>query len=563
METIFGIDLGTTNSSLAILHDGQPSIIPIDDNNLVPSVVSLDPESGEFIIGQRARRRSILFPDNTIKSIKRLMGKDVTVSIGDRKLTPEEISCKILSYIKEQGEKSTGKSINRVVITVPAYFNDAQRRATITAGEMAGLDVVRIINEPTSASLVYDRLAAGPKDQQNILIYDLGGGTFDVSVLRIQGEVREVLSSRGNTELGGDDFDRKLLDHVQDHLRMTHKLDLSEDQRAIARLTDAVEQAKIQLSSQPFVKILEPALAEKNGEPVHLDLEISRPTFESLIEDFINTTFYEVKHAVEEANLDPEDLDRVILVGGSSHIPAVVDGLKTTLGISPELAVDPDLCVALGAAVQGGIMAGEVFDQILVDVTAHSLGIKVFGPEDNFPDTTADTFATIIPRNTSIPITCADVFYTMVDDQEAVRIDVFQGESKLCSKNESIGSFSLPLRPSPKGSDIVVEFSYDLDGIIHVVADQKGYNNRKEVTMSVRERGAGGVAESVSGDYLQRKAKRVLGEMKAPENDSVRIQLMETLDAYTEAMSFGASEEDLESVEEDLLDAIEAVEEEE
>jgi molecular chaperone DnaK len=561
METIFGIDLGTTNSSLAILHDGIPTVIPIDDNGLVPSVVSLDPDSGEFVIGRRAKRRNILFPDYTVKSIKRLMGKDNMVRMGDQELTPEEISGKILAYIKTQGEKTTGKTISRVVITVPAYFNDAQRRSTIKAGEMAGLDVVRIINEPTAASLVYEGPDAEAAGRHHILIYDLGGGTFDVSVLRIQGEVREVLSSRGNTQLGGDDFDRKLLDHVLDHLRMEAKVDLSDDQRAIARLTEAVEQAKIRLSAQPFVKILEPALAERDGKPVHLDIEISRSTFESLIEEFIDATFYEVKHAVEEAGLEPEDLDRVILAGGSSHIPAVIEGLKTTLGLLPELAVDPELCVALGAAVQGGIMAGEIFNQILVDVTAHSLGVRVVGEDDYF-DAKPDTFAAIIPRNTPIPVTRAEVFFTIVDNQKKVLTDVFQGEKKLCSQNESIGSFTMSLNPSPRNSQIVIELSYDLDGIIHVVTDQKGYDNRKEVTMSVRERGAGGVQASISENYLQRKANKLLEDMESHEDDPLKIQLKEALDAYSKAISSGVSEEDIESLEEDLLDAIESVEEE-
>jgi len=561
MDTIFGIDLGTTNSSLAVLRDGKPIVIPIDDSKLVPSVVSLDPDSGEFIVGQRAKRRSILFPDYTVKSIKRLMGKDTKVHIGSQELSPEEISSKILNYIKTQGEKALKEPIKRVVITVPAYFNDAQRRATIKAGEMAGLDVVRIINEPTAASLVYEGPAEAASGRQHILIYDLGGGTFDVSVLRIQGEVREVLSSRGNTQLGGDDFDRKLLDYVLDHLRIKEGVDLSKDQRAIARLSEAVEKAKIGLSTRPFVKILEPALAKRDGRPVHLDIEISISTFESLIEEFIDSTFYEVKHALEEASLEPKDLDKVILVGGSSHIPAVIEGLKMTIESPPELAVDPELCVALGAAIQGGIMAGEIFDQILVDVAAHSLGIRAFGKEDDYFGARPDSFAPIIPRNTPIPVTRADVFHTMVENQEIVLIDVYQGEGSRCSQNKSIGSFEMSLRPSPINSDIVVEFSYDLDGIIHVVVDQKGYDNRKEMTMSVRERGAGGVQASVTEDYLQRKAKKLLGMKGLSEDDPARRQLIEALDAYTEARASGASEKDIEALEEDLLDAMEEVEE--
>ncbi len=560
MHKIFGIDLGTTNSSLAVLSEGKPRVIPIEDSNLVPSVVSLDPNTGEFIVGQRAKRRSILFPDYTVKSIKRLMGKDVRVHIGDQEMSPEEVSSKILYYIKTQGEKAINGPIDRVVITVPAYFNDAQRRATIRAGEMAGLDVVRIINEPTAASLVYEGPAEAASGRHHVLIYDLGGGTFDVSVLRIQGELREVLSSRGNTQLGGDDFDRKLLDYVLDQVKIKQGVDLSDDKRAIARLSEAVEQAKIALSTRPFARILEPGLAEREGRPVNLDMEISRPTFESLIEEFIDTTFYEVKHALEEASIEPEDLDRVILVGGSSHIPAVIEGLKMSINFSPELAVDPELCVALGAAVQGGIMAGEIFDQILVDVTAHSLGIRAFGKEDDYLSDRPDTFAVIIPRNTPIPVTRADVFYTIVENQKKVLIEVFQGESDRCRQNRSIDSFEMSLHPSPAHSDIVVEFSYDLDGIIHVVADQKGYNNRREVTMSVRERGTGDVQASTMEDYLQRKAKKLLKGKDMPEDDPARRHLIEALDAYTEAKASG-SQEDLETLEEDLLDAIEALEE--
>ncbi len=569
MTPICGIDLGTTNSSLCVLRDGMPEVISIDGSRLVPSVVSLDQASGQFIIGQRARRRTLLYPELTVKSVKRHMGQNTRFSLGPNELTPEEISAKILSYLKNEGEKILEEEITRAVITVPAYFDDDQRRATIKAGELAGIHVSRIINEPTAASLVYDPLDITTHDHgiHRVLVYDLGGGTFDVSILRIQGQLREVLASRGDTHLGGDDFDQAILEFLLSFLRDEEGVDLSQDKMALARLLDVAEQAKITLSSRPFASIRETGIAFIDGRPVNLDIEISRHDFQHMITPLIETTFTEVERTIQEADLEPSQIDRVIMVGGSSRIPAVIAGLKEILQIDPDLSIDPELCVAMGAAVQAGIMEGEILNKILMDITAHSLGIKAL--DGSTPWMEQDVFSVIIPKNTPIPTKKAEVYHTTLDNQELVRVEVFQGESENCDENTLIGQFKFKLHPAPRHSQIIIEFSYDLDGIVHVVADQKGHDNRKEVSLSVRGRGAGAKERQHAKrqDYLQRKALKFLflldKESMSRDEDlptALISQINQALAAYSDTKEKAMDDDRLEEFEEALLDAIEEAE---
>jgi molecular chaperone DnaK len=551
-KKIFGIDLGTTNSCLAVLEAGGPRGIEIDGDPIVPSVVSLDRQSGGFLVGKRARNRQVLEPAWTVRSIKRRMGETAPVSIGNRELLPEEISAEILRYLKVRGEEALGEPVERAVITVPAYFEDAQRRATLRAGELAGLEVVRLLNEPTAASLVYDRLvarqiaprAAGEETAVSavhpagrILVYDLGGGTFDVSVVELGGGVNEVRASCGNNRLGGDDFDRLLADHLAARLReVANRRELPQDLRLAARLADAAERAKIDLSTHPYVRVTEEALLGS----LHLDIEVSRQTFEELIEELLASTLREVDRALDEARLTAEEIDRVILVGGSTHIPRVQELLSGRFSCPVEHAVDPALCVAFGAAVQGALLGGRIFDHILVDVAAHSLGVKSLDhtPSRLWGSRKADHFSTIIRRNTQVPAARSELFYTVADNQKMVQVEVYQGESPRCSENTCIGQFPFPLLPAPAESPVVVEFRYDLDGIIRVVVHQKGTGNRKEVTLSTRQRElTEGAAEPGAGavdNYILRNARALAA--KAPDG-AFRERLDAAADAYAQALA--------------------------
>jgi molecular chaperone DnaK len=581
-KRIFGIDLGTTNSCLAVMEAGGPRVIAIDGEPIVPSVVGLDPQTHRFLVGQRARNRQVLEPASTVRSVKRRMGETAPLRLGDRELLPEEISAEILRYLKTRGEAALGEPVERAVITVPAYFGDAQRRATLRAGELAGLEVVRILNEPTAAALVYDRLvarkvvprAAGPlepapatgaiagragSDVQRILVYDLGGGTFDVSVVEIGGGINEVRASCGNNQLGGDDFDRLLAEHLAAQLRERTSRDLPDDLRLRARLEDAAERAKIDLSTRPYTRVIEEALL--GG--FHLDLEVSRQSFEALIDDLLAGTLAEVDRALTEARLAAKDIDLVVLVGGSTHIPRVRELLSERFSCPVEHAVDPALCVALGAAVQGAILAGQVFDHILVDVAAHSLGIKTLDhdfEESGFWGRGADHFSTIIRRNTQVPATRSEGFRTVVDDQKFVAVEVYQGESPRCSENTLIGNFSFKLLPAPAGSLVLVEFRYDLDGVIGVTVHQKGTDNRQEVTLSTRRRepapvGAAGAVEN----YILRKA-RVLAAGLPP--GELKERLASAAVSYEELLAAAeAGPEEVDPAEEELLELLEEAEE--
>ena len=577
-DAIYGIDLGTTNSCLAVMESAGPRVIEIEGRAIVPSVVSVERQTGEILVGQRARNRLVLEPESTVRSIKRRMGRQETIQLGSLQLAPEEVAAEILRYLKVEGEAVEGREVGRAVITVPAYFEDAQRRATIRAGELAGLEVVRIINEPTAAALIYDRLErrspgdddsgrAGADEGERILVYDLGGGTFDVSVVEISRELDEVLASCGDNHLGGDDFDQRIVEHLLGRVKADHGLDLEGDVRALARLSAAAEKAKIDLSSAPYSRVIEEALAPG----LHLDLELERAAFEDLIREPLSGSLVEVDRALEEAHLGAAEIDRVVLVGGSTHIPRIREMLSERFECPVEHAMDPALCVGLGAAIQGAIVAGEIFDHILVDVAAHSLGVKTRGPGFESFDFSnpleADFFSIIIRRNTQIPVTRSEVYYTLVDNQKRVQVEVYQGEQPSCSQNTLIGDFLFELEPAAENSPVVVEFSYDTDGIIRVRVHQKGTDNRKEVTLDSRARrveatlaeAAAGVDSSGVDNYMIRKARKLAESL--PEDD-LRRRLLAAASAYAAILASDSAEAgEVDELEDDLLECLDQTEE--
>lgn len=468
METILGIDLGTTNSAVSIIRDGDVTVLEEDGQKTLPSVVGLDP-TGKLLVGFPARNQWTLAPDRTIRSIKRKMGSDETVRLGDQTYTPQEISAIILRTLKEQARRQIGQEIEKAVITVPAYFNEQQREATREAGELAGLDVVRIINEPTAASLTYN---ADPDRLQRLLVYDLGGGTFDVSIVQIEQGVVEVLSSHGDTQLGGDDFDELLMDHVCDKFQKENDVDLRESLRSKSRVLKAVEETKMQLSFDAFATIEQEFIAEKADVPLHLKMEISRLDYEQLIEPLLNKTLVCVDEALSDAKLTAKQIDRVVLVGGASRTPLVHRLLQEQLAQPIHAEVDPDLCVSMGAAIQGGLIAGLDLGPVLVDITPHTLGIQCLGNMDGFRS--HYRFAPVIERNTALPASRSEVFYTAHDGQKGVDIDVFQGEDQDVRHNEEVGGFHLEgLADAEQGNEILVRFDLDLDGILTATATEK------------------------------------------------------------------------------------------
>ncbi len=437
-------------------------------------------DEGKIIVGQAALNQYVLAPERTVRSIKRKMGSEERVTLGDRSYLPEEISAFILRYLKQLAEEVLGETVARAVITVPAYFNDAQRQATSRAGELAGLEFIRIINEPTAAALAYgiDRQL-----NQFLMVYDLGGGTFDVSIIEQQGDVLEVRASHGNVRLGGDDFDQRLLQHLLAHLSSEHRYNFEEDCQAMARLIRASERAKIALSDAPYARVTEEFLARYDGRIAHLTLEIGRDELERMIDDLLNSTLESIDRALADAQLKPEQINRVLLVGGSTRIPRVWELIREHVGIEPAMEVNPDEAVALGAAVQAAIISGEEISAMLIDVAPHSLGIEV--AEFTLNDLVPGFFRPIIRRNTTIPTTKAERFYTITPSQDTVEIKVFQGESQLCAENSPLGKFLLtdipPSDDPNKPREVIVEFSYNLNGIVEVTArDRRG--ERREVT---------------------------------------------------------------------------------
>ena len=478
-ETIVGIDLGTTNSEIAVYRDGRPEVQADGSGRLIlPSVVGLD-QDGSLLVGEAARNQYILHPERTVRSIKRLMGSDRKVSLGDRNYTPQDVSAMILRRLREIAEERLGAPVRKAVITVPAFFSDAQRQATREAGEIAGFEVARIVNEPTAAALVYE---AAQQQGKRVLVYDLGGGTFDVSVVRIEEGVVEVIASHGNNHLGGDDFDHKIVEHVLDHLRIEHKVDVSDNPQAMARIHRAAENAKKHLSDHPFARIEEEYLAEVGGKPVHLALELARADYEEMIAPFIEETLSAIHIALESAALTASQIEEVLLVGGATRTPLIREQLFEVFGRPARGEVDPDLCVAMGAAIQGASMAGEKVSAVLVDVTPYTFGTGALGELGGtlYPY----CFIPIIPKNTPIPVRKSEAFATINDNQKVVEVRIYQGENEDALGNIQIGEFRVEdLADLPAGNTIILDLALDRDGILHISAKEKATGLERRITI--------------------------------------------------------------------------------